>query len=681
MLGTVVRFSLAWLLLATVTTAQDRTGELRLRLRGADADAKSALLSDIAALGHDATALVPEVVALLAVNDLSLQHDALITLGQLGDVARAAVPAVTKLLQSKEPLLQQQALIALREIGPAAKPSLGDVEKLLLSSDRSIAVEAAATSIALSDKPSDAAVKTLLQALADGRPSVRSTAVHWLAVSHGAKIDQLLELLKSGATATKISVAELLGELRGTAAPAVEALAGLAGDTQPTLQATVARSLGEIGEKAEVALPALATLAKSSVPNVRGQALLALGKFGRRAADQIELLQHSLKDAEAPVRMAAAEALAAIGPAAAAAVPSLSEALKDAEGSVTIRAAEALGRIGSPAVAALTKTLDDPHYGELALQTLATMGPAAKPALPRLLELLKQKDKLPQRELCLAIAAIGADPRTAGPILRAAMNDAGNPDRAAAAYALGRIGDKAAIKDITNVIESDDPKLRLAAAWSLLQFDPGNDDYLKIALPRLIEGLSQPEAPIRYEAARTLGQLGPKAAAAQAALVERLATENDRQVRIAMAVAVAELGPGATMAVPSLIGIAKGSDVAARRAAMYSLGRIGSPAAEAVPVLLEKVQSGPVADRALAGWALLQIRAEAADVQAALPTIVEAIGHERPEVIVQLARVAGRVGQNRPEVRQVLETLKKSDDPALRAAAWSATDRWETRGR
>jgi HEAT repeat protein len=675
---TLVRGGLLGLLLVSAASAQDPVGNLRSRLRSSDPQARSAALSEVVEFS-DAAALAPDIAALLDAEDLSLRHEALIALGQLGESAQAAVPAIVKQLQGREPLLQMQALITLREIGPAARTALPDVDKLVGLADRAVAVEAAATSISLADKPSDAAVKTLVAALADGRPSTRAMAVYWLGVSRGAKVEELLTLLKSAPLATKIAVAELLGELRSDAAPAVAALVQLSSENQPALQATIARTLGEIAENSEAALPALSKLATNAAPTVRTQALLALGRFGGRAADQVATLQSALKDAEPAVRMAAAEALAELGSAAAPAIAALSEALKDAEGAVTIRAAEALGRIGAPAVGALSKLMDDPQFGGLAVHMLGTMGPAARPALPRIVELLKKQGALPERELCLAIAMIGGDPRTVGPVLRDVMNRKDSPARAAAVYALGRIGDKAAIKDITNLVESDDPALRLASAWALLQFDPNNPDYIKLAVPRLIQGLTHELAGVRLESVRTLGQLGPKAAAAQSALVDLLAKEQERPVRIAAAIAVSELGPGTKSAVPALSQLALSNDIPARRAAMYALGRIGEPAGEAAAMLQEKIKAGPVADRALAAWALLQVRGNQGDVQTALPVVLEAISYERPEVIVQLARVAGRFGQNRPEVRETLATLKKSDDPALRAAAWSATDRWESK--
>lgn len=677
MFGNLHRCALACLLTATAVLAQDSVDELRSRLRDPNPAVKSAALTELATLGPAADGSVPEIATLLNHSDLSLRHEALLALGQLGPGAAEALPAIVTLLESPEPLLQYQALVTLREIGAPAARFRPAVEKLLESPDRTLAVEAAATTVALAVKAPEKAVATLLQALSDGRPGVRSTAVHWLAASRAELMPQLIELLKSSSTATRISVAELLGELGSTAAPAVESLAALAGETQPSLQAAVARSLGAIGERPDLAGPALEKLADSELPTVRCQALLSIGRFGRRAADRVSLLQSKLKDAEPAVRMAAAEGLASIGPAAAPAAPSLAEALKDAEGAVTIRAAEALGQIGEPAVAILVKTLDDPQYGGLALQTLEGMGSVARSALPRLIELLKQNDKLPARELCLAIAAIGGNSRSVGPVLREIASDPNSTARAAAIYALGRLGDSGALKVITNAIEDDDQRVQLAAAWALVQFDPNNEDYVAIAVPRLIRALSQPEAPIRLEAARTLGQLGRKAAAAQPALVERLASDEIRAVRVASAMALAELGEAAVNAVPTLSELIASRDPMTRRAAMFTLGRIGPPAATAAPKLKELAQSGPVADRALAGWALLQVRGDAVDVQTALPVVLEAIARERPEVVVQLVRVAGRVGRAKPEVRQVIEKLKASDDPALRAAAWSASDQWE----
>ena len=95
------------------------------------------------------------------------------------------------------------------------------------------------------------------------------------------------------------------------------------------------------------------------------------------------------KDKDRAVREAAADALGEIGPAAKAAVPALVELLKDKERQVPFVAAVALGKIG----------------------------PAAKGATPALMEMLKGKDKIARSAAAWALWNIG-DPKAKEEALR-----------------------------------------------------------------------------------------------------------------------------------------------------------------------------------------------------------------------------------------------------------------------
>lgn len=660
-----------------LTWAQPQEGSAALaaRLASKSAEEQLAALEEVVKLGPSAAEFLPAVLMQLNNADVGVRYEAVAAVGAIGPSAKSAVPQLLKLLQGSELLLKYEALVALRSIGVQSGEIAQAIAPLLSDEDRMIRVEAAATVVALNLVGRVEAIAALSAALSDGREGVRSAAIPWLSQAGMEAVPALQETLRTGSSAAKSAAVEALGNMGPSAAMAVPQLLELAKSDSPALLSSVADALGNIAADPQQSLPVLVKLCQHDSVVVRIEALKALGEFGRSAAGALGQIQTSLTDSDVMVRLAACDALAAMGPEAKSAIAALSAALRDPEGAVTLRACEALGSIGPAALPELQKLLEDPHYGALALQTLELMGPMARPASGAILKHLERADGLPQRNLCLALAAVGADSKSAGPVLRKILNDPMSDARAAAAFTLGRLGDRSAIKDLTNVIEDENPLVRLASAWSLLHMDPGNDEYVKIAVPRLTEALSQPNPQIRAESARTLGMLGERASSAVPALVECLGHDESRPVRIASAIAVSEMGSAGHAAVPQLIALTQDSSAEGRRTAMYCLGRMGTASAAAVPQLKHGMQSGAPQDRVVAAWALLQIQADDGNAALALPILLDAIGREEPRVVVQLVRTASQFAGKHPKVKQAVMSLSTADDPALRAAAAAATER------
>lgn len=662
------------MVLATAAWAQPTLEELRKQLAAPEISSQIEALEEVAELGASASELVPDVVKLLASSDVAVRHEAVAALGAIGPAAAPAIPQLKEFLTNGELLLRYESVVALRSIGADRAEILAAVKPLLTDADRMVQVEAAATLLAFGTDDKPAAIQALVEALKDGRSGIRSAAIPWLTQSGADAIAPLREILGTGPAAAQAAAAEALGDMGALAAPAVPQLVERLSANSPAVVAAAARALTQIGISSDETLAALHAQCGHAAAPVRVAVLQSLMRLGP-GLSAVGRLQAGLKDDDVLVRLAACDALAALGPRAEVAIPELVNALHDPSGAVTIRAADALGQVGPAALPALRKLLDDEHLAELALHTLEAMGPAARPASNDLIQKLKAPGAIPQRSLCLALAAIGADVRTAGPALKEILNDEQSEARPAAAYALGRLGDRSAVKDLTNLVESDQPLLRLAATWALLELEPGNPEYVKIAVPRLTEALSRPEPAIRLEAARTLGRLGVAGQAAVPALIARLADDQDQAVRITSAMALAELGTTSETAVAHLTALLSQRDIQGRRAAMYVLGRLGTAAASAVPALRRVLQSGPSEDRIVAAWALLKIHGTDPDTRAtALPVVIGALGRERPEVVVQLVKAAGPYAAQHEDVRAAIASLRDSQDPALRAAAYSALD-------
>jgi HEAT repeat protein len=317
----------------------------------------------------------------------------------------------------------------------------------------------------------------------------------------------------------------------------------------------------------------------------------------------------------------------------------------------------------------LTKRLAHPNFGMLALQTLGQMGPTAKEAAPALVQKLSDPGTLNLRELCLTLAFLRPSPDVAGPALQQIANRSGDAARPAAIYALGRCGDRSALKMITNLVEDSDPIVQMAAAWSLLELDPQDRDIQQVAIPKVIKALERPDPRIRREAAMTLRQLGPAAAAAAPQLVARLQNDPEFEVRLACLLAISEMGAAAKPAIPLMVDLLDSPEPMSRRAALYTLGRLGPVAAEALPAVKHAAAHGPSAEQTIAIWATLRISNDEATLNNVLPMLLARIPNESTEVVVELVTLLGETTAPRPEVITFLKAQASSEDEAIQTAA------------
>jgi HEAT repeat protein len=135
----------------------------------------------------------------------------------------------------------------------------------------------------------------------------------------------------------------------------------------------------------------------------------------------------------------------------------------------------------------------------------------------------------------------------------------------------------------------------------------------------------------------------------------------DAQQRIAAAVAIGDLGPGARAAVPALIEALRDQNPTVRFQAAISLGCIGPEAKAAVPALIGTLKDGVFFVRGWTAFALGEIGTEA---EQAVPVLVEGLknAHEREFVRRQIASALARIGPN--AVSALVETLTHSSELA-----------------
>uniref|UniRef100_A0A7C4QNT0 HEAT repeat domain-containing protein n=1 Tax=Schlesneria paludicola TaxID=360056 RepID=A0A7C4QNT0_9PLAN len=179
------------------------------------------------------------------------------------------------------------------------------------------------------------------------------------------------------------------------------------------------------------------------------------------------------------------------------------------------------------------------------------------------------------------LAKLGPDARSAEPELLAALRDADPHLPGVVAAALPKVGIAAdqALPALVPLLETPHAAIALRAI----------SEYraaAKTTLPALMAVLSDRtrDSEVRWNAARTLGKIGPDAAPAVATLVEHL-TDDDPLVREHAAEALGDIGPAAVDAVPALVAALRDPQTRVRRDAVRSLGQIGPVAREAEPAV------------------------------------------------------------------------------------------------
>lgn len=163
------------------------------------------------------------------------------------------------------------------------------------------------------------------------------------------------------------------------------------------------------------------------------------------------------------------------------------------------------------------------------------LGPVAKPAIPELIELLRDTRTTPTAGNVLVL--FGAD--AIGPLTGALTNQNINI-RYSAACVLGlfRGGAAAAVPALIQSLKDEDYRMRLVAALSLDEIHEGS----AVVVPALITNLDDRDAFVRRVTAEALGRFGEQARPAVPALL-RGTSDRVESVRQAAAEALKQIDP------------------------------------------------------------------------------------------------------------------------------------------
>jgi HEAT repeat protein len=235
-------------------------------------------------------------------------------------------------------------------------------------------------------------------------------------------------------------------------------------------------------------------------------------------------------------------------------------------------------------------------------ERLSEMGAEAKPAVPRLTEIVQNDPVMSVRgEAAKALGNIGPAAAPAVPSLIAfLLNKAGGGERAYAATALGNIQAEAdeSVEVLSEMVaHDDDTVVRQLSARALGDFK----GKATPAVPILIQAIRKGNKDLRDAACDALAQV-PAAPRDVPALMEML-SDDISGAREAAAKALSGAGDEAVGAVPGLIKLLQDSDERVRIAAVRSLGSLGKTAKSALPslkLLLKNPAIKPDAENAIA---------------------------------------------------------------------------------
>lgn len=302
-------------------------------------------------------------------------------------------------------------------------------------------------------------------------------------------------------------------------------------------------------------------------------------------------------------------------------------------------------------VTELIKDLDSPDakVRAQAAQTLADMGPNARPAVVALLRKLKDADELCRTMAQNALEKIGAPDKSAIAVLKESLKDIVPALRIYASEALGKLGPDAlsAGPALIESLKDTEPVVRQNAARSLGRI--GFDDRTKL-VAELTPLLEDENKAVRVAAAESLTS-GSSLGASDVAFIEKLLKHRDMEVRLCAARGLGKLGLQAKGAIPTLVTAFK--DTAgkeARRAIIEVLALFGADAKAALPVFIDAMS-----DQDLRVMASLAISKLGPDAKPAVPALSEALTDSNDEVRKNCLIALAKIG---PDARDAVPALK-----------------------
>lgn len=502
-----------------------------------NAELRQEAAESLGAIGEAAKEAVPQLTDALADEVPAVRAYAAFALGRIGKPAESAAVKLVDLAFDQDELVRRAAIRAIRTIDPPDEITEPLVMKILEEGDPAVVLPA---------------LHSLAQDGAAGVPKLREKlkhekAAYWVCIVLGeigpeAKdaVPDLAAVLSSEDPLVRLQALLALGHIGSASQSAVpEIIKVLQNDAFDDVRNAAAFALGKIGHKSDEVNAALVAAAKSGKPFLRMISVWAIAKINpghvKAVRYAVDVMIDGLKSEDPHLRNGAAQALSEFGDHPLIVGPALVEALNDTDPAVVANAVAALAAVGEKLLDRLESRLEDKELRMLALRVINRMGPRAAPAVPALLKALEtppenDEDKIFLREVVMTLAMLGPAAKDATPRLIQLLGSEIEEVQHAAAFVLGKIGPDAkdAIEPLQQLLDKQDTETAVVFAWALLKIHPEDQAIQQKAIPLLIASLDAKFDLSRAEAAAALGELGPAATDAVEPL-KKLSTDDPVQ--------------------------------------------------------------------------------------------------------------------------------------------------------
>lgn len=511
-------------------------------------------------IGPPAKATAPQVIQALADKDDSVRRKAAYTLGRISSDAKSAmpplikafgdanndvrqaaaealasfgttaVPSLIEALKEESPSIRAEAARALGKIGADAKDAIPNLKTVFLANDK--ASNEAAEALAKIGKSSIPAVS---EGLKSDIVSVRALSVRTLGKIGADAVPVLVDALADKNVDVRQNAATALAPLRITDKLVVLALAHAVHDSDQRVRQQCLQALQMLGTGAKPAAPKLIAALKDSDGQNKMQILFVLQNLGEDSEHILPAAADLLKDPNVQVRQSAVNLL---GNQSKEALPHLITALKDADINVRFAAVNAIQRIPGdikealPVLVAMSKEGQNDFRRRSVVMALGRVG---EPAVPHLIDLLKDGDGFVRMTSVTALQGIGAPASKSVPIISDMLFQETNlATRRACVSAVAAIEPEKLTDLFARVRKHNDEKMRAIAYQSLstrfVKKGPSNNLPAKLAVPLFIEGAKDASANVRLAVVQGLANYGPDAKDAVPVLTKMM-EDPDARVR------------------------------------------------------------------------------------------------------------------------------------------------------
>jgi HEAT repeat protein len=506
-------------------SAQDAAPAMLEQLgKETEAAVRVSLLTALPKIGADPKTLVPQLIEALKDPNDSIRHAAINGLLSFPAARKQIVESLTALLRDPNKDMSQRAAYVVGRFGVTAATAVPVLLDIIAkqSPPDPVFVDALV-------QIGDPAVPQILAA-AEKLPLDQLTMEHWMVKclqSMGAfAVNSVRNGLGHKSASVRLLSARALTALGRDAQDAATSLLEKLEDPEMEVRAAALGALVAVNAPSKLILPRIEKSLNDPSPAVRLAAAKLVPKLGDEGKHLNDAVIAKLSDSDPGVRRGILDAL---GPEHATAIPTLLPLLD--KGDLRAPVLQALGRMGANARPAVPKVIEllpklPKDAQVIALESIAHIGAAAGEARQAIDPLRTDADAQVRARAISAAAAIEGNPQARATLLAAALDDSDASVRKSAAEAIVPLGDKLgdAGPRLFAMLKSDrDRELALVTLRQVRVRD----------LSLLRDALTLPQSEVKIYACEAIGRMGKEGKEAASSLEPVTGESNEEVARAA----------------------------------------------------------------------------------------------------------------------------------------------------